>query len=206
VIPFGEWLRTNWEFGTLLFLIGIIVICGLSLIPTNLVSLVGGYAFGFWIGIGVLMSGIVGASIVSFLFGSRISGTRLPEVLSKNIRADSVYKSLLHEKFFRTTLIIALLRAAFMPFAFTNFLLASARVSIVPFAVGTFIGMLPRTAAAAFAGAGLAQLEIENTRDIVGLAVGVAATFAAIIAIARFSRNALLRITDEENLVEDARA
>ncbi len=197
--PIGEWFRSNWEIGTLVYLISTALLCGLSLVPTNVIGLVGGWAFGFWIGLAVLMTAIVAASTISFLIHSRISGRRLPDFASKHIKIDAVYRALMREDYWRTTFIIFLLRiSVIMPFAFTNFLLASARVPIGSYILGSFAGMLPRSAAMVLAGAGLAQLDPQSSRDIIALFMGIAATILSIVVIARLSRKALSRITENE--------
>ncbi len=203
--PVGGWLRDNWEIGTFVYFAATVILCGLSLIPTNVIGLVGGWSFGFPLGLAVLMAAIVGAAVLSFLIHKRISGRKLPDVVSKHIKTEAIYRALLREDYWRTTFIIFLLRVSvIMPFAFTNFLLASARVPLGAYILGTFAGMLPRSAAMVFAGAGLSALDPQNSRDLVALTVGIVATFASIIVIARFSRKALLRIADEENRIETA--
>lgn len=201
--PVGDWLRENWQIGTLVYFTATAILCGLSLIPTNVIGLVGGWSFGFPVGLAVLMAAIVGAAVLSFLIHKRISGRKLPDVVSKHIKTDAIYRVLMREDYWRTTFIIFLLRVSvIMPFAFTNFLLASARVPLGSYILGTFGGMLPRSAAMVFAGAGLSALDPGNSRDLVALTVGIIATFASIIVIARLSRNALLRIAAEENRIE----
>lgn len=196
--PIGHWLRENWEFGILVFLAGTLFFCGLSLLPTNVIGIVSGWAFSFEIGLLVLMTGVVGSALISFLINSRISGERLTEVTSKYPRTSAVYNALTHESFWRTTLIIMLFRVSvIMPFAFTNFLLASARVPLRAFLIGTAAGMLPRSAAMVFIGSGLGHLSLENTRDTYMFVLGVIATVASVIVVANLSRRALLRITSE---------
>ncbi len=201
--PIGEWFRANWELGTIVYLISTALLCGLSLVPTNVIGLVGGWAFGFWLGLGLLTAAIFVASTMSFFIHSRISGRKLPDFASKRIKIDAVYRTLMREDYWRTTLIIFLLRiSVIMPFAFSNFLLASARVPLGSYILGTFAGMLPRSAAMVLAGAGLAQLDPQSSRDIITLFMGIAATIFSIVVIARLSRNALASITEREPEVE----
>src|SRR5690606_15802241 len=154
--PLGIWLRENWQVGSVAYTAGVIIFCGLSLIPTNLIGVLGGWAFGFWFGLFVMMCGITCAAYISFLINRRIAGNRLPEIAEKYPRAEAIYDELVREDQGRATFVVLLIRASIiMPFAFTNFLLASARVSSVSFIIGTFFGMLPRTAVTVFVGAGL---------------------------------------------------
>jgi Uncharacterized conserved protein len=196
--PLGDWLKTNWEAGAILYFVATVMLCGLSLMPTNVIGLIGGWSFGFWLGLAVLMGGIVAAAVLSFLIHTRISGGKLPETVARYDKAGAIYQALLQEDFYRTTSVIFLLRVSIiMPFAFTNFLLASARVPLSSYIIGTFAGMLPRSATMVFAGVGLASLDTESPGDLIAIIVGVIATIVSIIVIARISRNALLRIAGE---------
>lgn len=203
MIPIGHWLRENQGAGIAVFLVGVFFFCGLALLPTNVIGIVSGWAFSFEIGLLVLIAGVVGASMISFAIYSRISGERLPKTLAKHPRSSAIYESLLQENIRKTTLIIILLRlSVVMPFAFTNFLLAAARVPFWAFVSGTTVGMLPRSASMAFLGAGLAELDLENTRDTYLLIIGAVASIVSIITIAILSRRALARLTQSESSVK----
>jgi uncharacterized membrane protein YdjX (TVP38/TMEM64 family) len=200
LIPIGHWLRENWEVGTGVFLAGTLLFCGLALLPTNVIGIVSGWAFSFELGLLVLIIGVVGSSVISFFITQRLSGERLPEVLRKHPRSSAIYDSLLREDLKKTTLIITLLRlSVIMPFAFTNFLLAASRVPLPAFVIGTAAGMLPRSAAMAFIGAGLAELSVENSRETYLFVMGAIGSVLAMITIGIISRRALARLTRAEN-------
>ncbi len=202
LIPIGHWLRDNREAGMVVFILGTFFFCGLALLPTNVIGIVSGWAFGLGPGLAVLMIGIVGASIISFLINTRISGEKLPDVLEKHPRSKAIYNSLLQENAKKTTLIITLLRlSVVMPFALTNFLLAASRVSLVSFVIGTAAGMLPRSAAMAFVGSGLAELNLNDTRDTYLFIIGAVASVVSMITIAVISRKALERLTSNKGSV-----
>ncbi|HQZ96431.1 MAG TPA: VTT domain-containing protein [Pyrinomonadaceae bacterium] len=203
LLPIGHWLRENWELGILVFLTGTLFFCGLALLPTNVIGIVSGWAFSFELGLLVLMIGVVGASIISFVINTQISGNRFPEILKKHPRSTAIYDSLLQDNLKKTTLIILLLRlSVVMPFAFTNFLLAASRVPFWAFVIGTAAGMLPRSASMAFVGSGLAELNLNNTRDTYIFVIGAVASVLAIITIAIISRKALERLTQTEGSLE----
>ncbi len=196
--PVGQWLRENWGSGAIIYLFGTLLLCGFALLPTNVIAIVGGWAFSFELGILILMITVVGAATISFKINSHISGDRLPDVAGKHPRAAAIYRSLLGENFWRTTLIIFLIRlSVVMPFAFTNFLMASAKVPLKSFLLGTAAGMLPRSSAMVFVGAGLSELTLENTGDSYVLVMGIAATIFSALIIAAISRRALVRLTAE---------
>ncbi len=203
LIPIGHWLRENWEIGTGVFLVGTLLFCGLALLPTNVIGIVGGWAFSFELGLLVLIVGVVGSSVISFYINQRLSGERLPEVLQKHPRSAAIYRTLLREDLKRTTLIITLLRmSVIMPFAFTNFLLAASRVPLPAYVIGTAAGMLPRSAAMAFIGAGLAELSVDNSRETYLFVMGAIGSVIAMITIGILSRRALVRLTRAENSVD----
>lgn len=192
----GAWLRENWLAGIGLVFLGIIVFCGLALLPTNVIGILCGWAFGFPVGLLVLITGTVTASVVSFALSSRISGDHLPGFLKHRPRLQVIYTALLRENVQRTALIVFLLRVSvIMPFALTNLLLAVSRVNLYAYIVGTTLGHLPRAAAVAFIGSGLYELDVADTRDTTIFAIGVAATIVSMIVIGVLSRKALERLT-----------
>lgn len=198
VYPVGHWLRENWEAGIPIFISSVIFFCGLALLPTNVIGVLSGWAFSFELGVLVLMTGIVGSSFVSFLINRRISGKKVPELTEKHPKAQAIYNSLVKDGFWKATLIIFLLRMSIiMPFALTNFLMASARVPLKSYLLGTAAGMLPRSSAMVFVGAGLSELNVENTRDVTFIVIGIIATFISIAVIAMISRKALEKLTLE---------
>ena len=195
-VPLGTWLRTNWEAGSVLFVVGTLIFCGLALLPTNVIGIVSGWAFSFELGILLLMIGIVGAAFISFLINSRISSGKLQKLTEKHPKADAIHNALLEESFWRTTLIVFLVRmSVIMPFALTNFLMASARVPVRSYLLGTTLGMLPRSSAMVFVGAGLSQLDLENVGDSWPFLWGIAATVVSFIIIGVMSKKALDSVT-----------
>lgn len=197
--PYGYWLKENWEIGSGLYISTIIVFCGLALLPTNVIGVVGGWAFGFEFGILLLIIGICTAALVSFLIHSKIVGEKLPQIFEAHPKAQAIYKALIGQSIWRTTLIIFLLRLSpAMPFALTNFLMASARVPVKSFLVGTFFGMLPRSSAVVFVGAGLSELNFEDTQGTWMIIIGIIATIISVIMISIISKRALDHLTYEK--------
>ena len=197
-VPLSDWLRTNWEIGMPLYLLGVLIFCGLALLTTNIIGVIGGWAFSFDLGIAVLITGIVGAALISFLIHSRIVGDRLPQIFDSHPKAKAIYEALVGQGVWRTTLIIFLIRMSpAMPFALTNFLMASARVPLKAFVVGTFFGMLPRSSAVVFVGSGLSELNFNNLENSWLLIFGIAATIISIIVIGNISRRALEHLTEK---------
>mgnify|MGYP001293350178 CR=1 FL=1 len=198
-IPLGYWLKANWEIGIVLYFVGVVFFCGLSLLPTNVIGIVGGWAFGFEIGITVLILAVVSASTLAYLIHSRIVGDTLPNVFEKHPKAEAIYKALVEQDHRRTTLIIFLLRLSpAMPFGLSNFLMTSARVPLKSFITGTFFGMLPRSSAVVFVGAGLSELTLDNSQESWLIIFGIFATIISIIFISIVAKRALDRLTQEK--------
>lgn len=196
--PLGYWLRENWEIGTPLFLFGVLLFCGLALLPTNIVGMIAGWAFSFDLGIAVLITGIIGAASISFLIHSRLVGDKLQHVFEAHPKAKVIHKALVGQSVWRTTLIISLVRLSpAIPFALTNFLMASARVPLRSFVAGTFFGMLPRSSAVVFVGTGLSELTFDKPQSSWLIIFGIIATIISVIVIGTISKHALERLTNE---------
>jgi uncharacterized membrane protein YdjX (TVP38/TMEM64 family) len=193
--PLSTWLRENWEIGSVLFLAGVLVFCGFSLLPPNLIGILSGWAFGFGAGLGLLMAGLVGSAFIAYLISAKIAGERLPEVVRTNPKADAIYKVLVQDDKNRLLLIVVLLRMAFAPFALANFIMASAKVPLWIFLGGTAIGMLPRSAAMVVAGARLSEFSLERPSETWPALLAVGAAVLVAIVIARASRSALTKLT-----------
>lgn len=197
-IPLGQWLRENWEIGTPIYFVGVAFVCGLALMPTNVIGVIGGWSFGFNLGITILIASIVCAAVISFLIHTRIVGEKLPQVFEKHPKAKAVHEALLEQNFRRTTLIIFLLRVSvIMPFALTNFLMASARVPLSSYIIGTFFGMLPRSSAVVLLGAGLSELNLDNSQDSWLIILGIVGTIISMIVIGTISKRALEKVTNQ---------
>ncbi len=199
LLPIGGWLRENWYGGIGVVLVGTVLFCGLAMLPTNVIGILSGWAFGFPVGLLILIIGTIGASVVSFAINSRISGNQLSAVLEKKPRLRAIHTALLRKDVWNTTLIVFLLRVSVvMPFALTNLLLAASRVNLRAYIAGTAFGHLPRAAAVAFIGSGLSELNLADTRDTKLFVAGLIATVASMIVIGILSRKALERVTVSE--------
>lgn len=191
-------MQANPAVSAPLFVAGVLIFCGLALLPTNLIGILAGWAFGFWFGLLLMVIGVVGSATVSYFINLRLTGDTLTALTERNARADAIHRALTNEGYFKTTSVITLIRmSVVMPFAFTNFFLAAARVPISSFVLGTFLGMLPRSGAMVLLGAGLSVLTFDNFNDVWFLAAGIPATVILIIVIGVMSRRALDRLTLE---------
>ena len=194
----GNWLRLNWEIGTVIYILFAWLVCGFALLPTNVIGILCGWAFDFPLGIVLHMLAIVGAALVSSYVLSPLVGDNLQKFLARHEKAEILHKTLLDKSFKRTTLVITLLRLSpAMPFALTNLLMTAARVPLSSFLIGTFVGMLPRSAAVVFFGAGLSELNLKEPFNVWTFVLGFVATLASVIVISYFSKEALAKMTTE---------
>ena len=194
----GNWLRDNWQIGTLIYVLFTWIVCGFALLPTNVIGILCGWAFGFPLGICLHMLAIVGASLISSFVLAPLAGNNFQEFLEKHEKAKILHKTLLQNNFQRTILIITLLRLSpAMPFALTNLLMAAARVPLSAFLIGTFVGMLPRSAAVVFFGAGVSVLDFSEPFNIWLIVFGYIATIISVVIITRYSKKALAKMTAE---------
>ncbi len=194
----GNWLRANWEIGTIIYLLFAWLVCGFALLPTNVIGILCGWAFGFPLGISLHLLAIVGASLISSYVLSPLVGDNFQKFLAHHAKAQILHKTLLGKNFKRTTLVITLLRLSpAMPFALTNLLMTAAKVPLFAFLLGTFVGMLPRSAAVVFFGAGLSELNLNEPFNVWTFAFGFVATLISVIVISFFSKQALAKMTAE---------
>lgn len=195
----GYWLRDHWQIGAPLFLLGVIIFCGLGILATNILGIISGYAFGFELGIAVMITGIVCAATLAYFINTRLVGNRLPHVFENHPKANAVYHALIDQNLWRTTLIIFLLRLSpAMPFALTNFLMSSARVPLRSFIPGTFFGMLPRSSAVVLVGSQLSELSFDDPQEAWLIVFGIIATLISVIVISLIAKRALERLTKKQ--------
>lgn len=173
-----------------------VALCGLSLVPTHATSLVSGMLFGAVYGSGLALVATLAAALFGYQVLRPLARSRATAALASRPRAATVHRALFHRGTRRTALLIALIRLSpAMPFAATNLLMAAAGVRLSPFLFGTLLGIAPRVALVASAGAGLTTLDLSQATDQRLLAVGAAATLLALVVASTLARRALTEAT-----------
>lgn len=191
----GPWLRDAQEPGVALYLVCFTLLGGFALLPTYAQSMLGGWAFGVWLGFPAALAGFVGAALVGYALARRISGDRLEQLLAQHTKWNAVYTALVRTDRSRAWLIVTLLRLPpNSPFAASNVAMAALRVPVGPFVLGTLAGMAPRTLAVVYAGAGLARLDLGNREQTGWFAAGLGATVLAVVVIGWMANRALRRV------------
>lgn len=188
----GPWLREHGAAGLVLYVAGFTVLGGLALLPTYAQSLLGGWAFGVWLGAAGALTGFVGAALVSYVISRRLSGDHLERLLAQHTKWNAVYAALLRSGFGKAVFIITLLRLPpNAPFAATNLAMAALAVPVVPFTLGTLFGLAPRTTAVAAIGAGLSRLDLADRTQTAWMLGGVALTLVVLAVIGWMANRAL---------------
>jgi uncharacterized membrane protein YdjX (TVP38/TMEM64 family) len=194
----SPWLQANQTEGVFAFIVSVSILAGLAILPTNIVGIVSGWAFDFQLGLLAMLGAICGALAINYFVSKRLAGENFESVIEKKPKLKAVHEELLKKNFFKSLLIIILLRLSpAVPFAATNFMISASGVSIKTFLLGTLIAYVPRTSATVFVGSSLSELNFNQPQESWMIILGIIATIAAIIVIGVFSKRALNRITAE---------
>ena len=181
----------------LLFVALAAVLCAMCLVPTQVTSLLAGYLFGAFWGSGLGMVVVLLAAAMGFLVWSQLLGSRVLQVLSASSRAERLHRAFFGRSFWRTVLLIALLRLSpVMPFAATNLLMAAFGVRARSFLLATTIGVAPRSIGVSLVGAQLSDLDWQAGGGRWLTILAVLATLAIVTLVSRIARNVLRHETD----------
>lgn len=184
-----------------LLLIGGALAVGCLLLPTNVLSLLCGWAFGFPAGLAVALSAATLGSPLGYLIGQRLAGPAVMRVVEQNPKGAAVCEAIARASRFRAFVLVGLLRLSpVVPYGSTNVLAAVFRVPMLPFVIGTLLGLAPRAAAMVLIGAGLEQLDSEASVSPWVWAVGIAATLLALIVMSWVAKRALSRIAMDSSI------
>lgn len=181
-----------------LLLLGGALGCGLALLPTHVLSLLCGWAFGLPVGLAVALCGATLGSPLGYVIGQRLAGPGAMQVIARNPRGAAVCEAITRSSKPRAFLLISLLRLSpVVPYGSTNVLAAVFGVPMFPFLLGTMIGLAPRAAAVVLLGAGLERLDVEASVSPWVWATGIAATVAALIVMSWAAKRALDAVAQE---------
>ncbi len=180
----SPWLEANPEIGVPAFIITISVMSGLAILPTNIVGMTSGWAFGFPVGLATMLAAIGGAVALNFFISRRLAGKNFDQIIKEKPKLRVIHQALLDGNMYKVIIIIALLRISpATPFAATNFMISASGVSMKSYLLGTVLGYLPRTSATVFVGSSLSRLNFEQPRETWLIILGILATILATIII-----------------------
>lgn len=200
----GPWLKSHGALGVLIYIAGFALLSGFALLPTYAQSVLGGWAFGMQFGLAAALAGFLGGALLGYAIGVRAAGDRAVQLIREQPKWEAIYAALVGSGFWRTLLIVGLIRLN-SPFSLTNFVLAAARTNVVAYAVGTLLGLAPRTAAAVFIGAGLKELTFEGTGNLWFWIGSVFVLFIVVLIIGQIATHAVQRVTARQPADEAAR-
>ncbi len=199
IYQISPWLESNPSVGVPSFILTISILSGLAILPTNIVGMTSGWAFGFPLGLLTMLSALGGAVALNFFISRRLAGKKFDSVIGEKPKLRAIHKALLGGSLAKVVLIIVLLRLSpATPFAATNFMISASGVSMKAFLFGTVLGYIPRTSATVFVGSSLSQLNFDQPKESWLIILGIVATVAATIVIGVLSKRALNRLTLEE--------
>ena len=181
-----------------LLLLGGALGCGLALLPTHVLSLLCGWAFGLPVGLAVALCGATLGSPLGYVIGQRLAGPGAMQVIARNPRGAAVCEAITRSSKPRAFLLISLLRLSpVVPYGSTNVLAAVFGVPMLPFLLGTMIGLAPRAAAVVLLGAGLESLDSDTPVAPWVWIVGAIATVAALVVMSWVAKRALDAVAQE---------
>jgi uncharacterized membrane protein YdjX (TVP38/TMEM64 family) len=164
----SDWLRADLTIGLAVYVCIFVLSAGFGLLPTYAQALLGGWVFGTWLGFSAALAGFTGAAVLGYVIARTVSRDRIEDVIERDLRARAIRDALVGRGFWRTLLIVSLLRVPpNSPFALTNLVMASTGVGKRAYVLGTSIGMAPRTFIAALIAA---QAAATGSRDLQELA------------------------------------
>jgi uncharacterized membrane protein YdjX (TVP38/TMEM64 family) len=195
----SPWLEANPSVGVPTFILTISLMSGFAILPTNIVGMTSGWAFGFPLGLLTMLAAIGGAVAINFFISRKLAGKNFDQVIKEKPKLNAIHEALLEGNLLKVILIIVLLRLSpATPFAATNFMISASGVSMKAFLFGTVLGYIPRTSATVFVGSSLSQLNFNQPKESWLIILGIIATVAATIVIAVLSKRALRRLTAEQ--------
>jgi uncharacterized membrane protein YdjX (TVP38/TMEM64 family) len=167
----SAYLKSHEGSGPFIYSGAFAVLAGIGCLPTYAQSGLGGYAFGWQVGIPAALAGFAGAAVIGYGIARAVSGERVARLIQADPRARAVRDALVRDRdagggFWSTLGMVALLRSPpNSPFSLGNLAMAAAKVPFWPFVLGTVIGMAPRTAVAVVIGSLVAGALTKESLD-----------------------------------------
>jgi uncharacterized membrane protein YdjX (TVP38/TMEM64 family) len=179
----SDWLLARPGTGLSIYVAVFIIAAGCGLLPTYAQAIVGGWVFGFMVGLPAALLGFTGAALLGYGISRCVSHDKVEQRINENAKARAVRDALVGHGPWRTFFIVALLRLPpNSPFALTNLAMASTGVALVPYVAGTFFGMLPRTAVAIFFAA-MASREAYDIQEFLSEGPGPIVLIAGLVVL-----------------------
>ena len=173
------------------------LLCGLCILPTYSVSIVSGWALGVAVGWPTALATLTAAATFGYFLARVVVRDRVASAVHEAPRWDAVRRSLVGSGFWRTTLIVAVVRVAPVPpFGLSNLLFASVGCPVGSFCLGTALGLIPQTALLVPMAARLDHLDFRQRPGT--FVFGILATVAAFAVLGQIGKKALGRVARDE--------
>jgi uncharacterized membrane protein YdjX (TVP38/TMEM64 family) len=196
VLPIGAWLEAlrGWIVGLgfrgVVVFAAIYVLGAVVLAPEALLTVLAGFAYGFW-GIPiVLVAATIGAA-AAFLIARYLARERVRAAMDRRRNLAAIDKAVAEDGW----KIVGLLRLSpLVPFNLQNYLFGATGIPFPHFVAATFFGIIPGTALYTYFGVlGAAAGETGRVKWVF-FAAGLAATVAVAVLIARKARQKLREV------------
>ena len=190
LLPVGLWLGDLREWivglglrGVAIF-VAIYIVGAVVLAPEALLTIVAGFAYGFWGLPIVVVAATIGASL-AFLIARYLARDRVQLLLARRRNLAAIDRAVAEDGW----KIVALLRLSpAIPFNLQNYLFGVTAVPFTHFVLATFAGIIPGTALYTYVGVlGNAAGEVGPVKWAL-FAAGLAATVVVAVLIARKAR------------------
>lgn len=189
-------LRSLGPAGPLVIAGAFTLFCGLCILPTYSVSIISGWALGVAVGWPTALATLTSAALFGYFLARLVVRDRLTAAV-EGTRWEDLRRALLGGSFWRTALVVAVVRVAPVPpFGVSNLLMASAKCPVRPFLLGTVLGLLPQTALLVPMAAKLEQLDFRQRPGM--FVFGIVATVAAFAVLGQIGKKALGRVARDD--------
>lgn len=199
VLANAEWL---WQHSTAMLVpiaFGVVLLCGVALLPTFVATVLLCWLYGGVSGLLLTLLCTSLAALLGRLLAGVIGRRTVEPVLESHSRLRVVRDALLGSRSWSSGRTVALLRVSpVVPFAAVNVLAGLANVRLGAFFVGSVAGMLPRAAVVAFWTARLRSLSFDRPNDVGWLVAGIVVSLGALFLLGWWARRAL-RVGTEVN-------
>jgi uncharacterized membrane protein YdjX (TVP38/TMEM64 family) len=193
LLPLREWAEglSMWMHGLgawapLVFCLAYLVAV-MALVPASTVTLAAGFAFG-WAGFPLALLAATLASACAFLFSKHVVAGRVRRLIENLPRSRAIYQAV-GDGGGRVVFLLRL--SPVMPFSLLNYALGTMELGFWPYISATFLGIIPAVALYVYLGilgeAAATSGRVDAAR-LTLLCLGLAATLAAVVYIARKAR------------------
>jgi uncharacterized membrane protein YdjX (TVP38/TMEM64 family) len=193
LLPVADWLKDLRDWIVALGFPGVVIFAmiyvagAVILAPEALLTIVAGFAYGFWGLPIVLVAATIGASL-AFLIARYVARDKVRLLLAKRRNLAALDKAVAEDGW----KIVALLRLSpLIPFNLQNYLFGVTAIPLRHFVAATFVGIIPGTALYVYLGALGNQTDSAELGKWGLFAFGLVATMVVAVLVARKARAVL---------------